>query len=66
MADYVVFTIRTVKIYSILVHYSGNAVLKKHMHAAIHWIIGQIMTFNEKVSKNNEGIFYSARLVHPS
>ena len=63
---FVTFTIITGKMYTILDHPDGNVVSKKHMHAAIHWIIRQIMTFNEKVSKNNEGIFDSARLVHPS
>ena len=63
---FVTFTIITGKMYTILDHPDGNVVSKKHMHAAIHWIIKQIMTFNEKVSKNNEGIFDSARLVHPS
>ena len=36
---FVIFSIRTIKMYSILVDYSGNVVLKKYMHAAIHWII---------------------------
>ena len=63
---FVTFTIITGKMYTILDHPDGNVVSKKHMHASIHWIIRQIMTFNEKVSKNNEGIFDSARLVHPS
>ena len=36
---FVIFSIRTIKMYSILVDYSGNVVLKKYMHAAIYWII---------------------------
>ena len=36
---FVIFSIRTIKMYGILVDYSGNVVLKKYMHAAIHWII---------------------------
>ena len=48
---FVTFTIITGKMYTILDHPDGNVVSKKHMHAAIHWIIRQIMTFNEKVSK---------------
>ena len=36
---FVIFSIRTIKMYSILVDYIGNVVMKKYMHAAIHWII---------------------------
>ena len=36
---FVIFSIRTIKMYGILVDYSGNVVLKKYMHAAIQWII---------------------------
>ena len=42
--------------YVILDDYDGNVVLKKHMHAAIHWIIRHIITFSERVSKIIEGI----------
>ena len=36
---FVIFSIRTIKMYGILVDYIGNVVMKKYMHAAIHWII---------------------------
>ena len=66
ISDFVTFTIITGKMYVILDDYDGNVVLKKHMHAAIHWIIRHIITFSERVSRINEGFFISARLVHPS
>ena len=66
IGDFVTFTIITGKMHTLLVDPDGNVVFKKHMHAAIHWIIRQIMTFFEKVSKINEVISKVARLVHPS
>ena len=64
--NFVESSIRTVKMYSILVDYGGNVVLKKHMHAAIHWVIKLIITFKGKVSKINDALSKTARLVHPS
>ena len=66
ISDFDTFTIIIGKIHTILVDADGNVVLKKYMHAAVHWIIRHIITFSERVSRINEGFFISARLVHPS
>ena len=63
---FVTFTIITGNMHIILDDPDGNAVSKKHMHAAFHWINKYIMTSEGKVSKINEALSKAARLVHPS
>ena len=55
-----------VKMYRILVDYSGNAVFKNHMYAVIHYVMSKIMPLSDESSKFIDVISNFHRLEHIS
>ena len=62
MVKFAIFTVISIKMYSILVNYVGSVVLKNHMHAAIHYLIREIIEAFDESSNFNEALSNFHRL----
>ena len=66
MVEFDGFTVIYVKMYSVLVDYSGNVVFKNHMYAVIHYLMTEVMTLSDESSKFIDVISNFHRLEHIS
>ena len=66
MVEFDGFTVINVKMYSVLVDYSGNVVFQNHMYAVIHYLMTEVMTLSDESSKFIEVISNFHRFRHPS
>ena len=62
MVKFAIFTVISIKMHSILVNYGGSVVLKNHMHAAIHYLIREVIEAFDESSNFNEALSNFRRL----
>ena len=62
MVKFAIFTVISIKMHSILVNCVGSVVLKNHMHAAIHYVITEVIVVFDESSNFNEALSNFRRL----